>query len=170
MTTASYPVSTRFDTFVLDLSTRVKATSDMVRKRVTHMTQSELVTLETKVAARLEKLAPNGAFFVDNVQLTSAQVVGLFHQHLAALALSRELLTQWRAAVRAARKLRPNAQAALVAVRNYLVLTFGATGTELAALGFAAATQRKVSAARTKATAGAKSAATRKANHPPRKR
>jgi hypothetical protein len=77
---------------------------------------------------------------------------------------------QWRQAVKAARTLKPNAQAALIAVRNYLVLTFGATGTQLAALGFETPKQRKASTSRIKATAVAKSAATRKANHPPRKK
>jgi hypothetical protein len=53
VTMADRTVSTCFDIDVLALSTRVQAISGMVRKRLTHMTQSEQAVLETKVATKL---------------------------------------------------------------------------------------------------------------------
>jgi len=139
------------------------------RKRVTHLTLTELSILETRVSAQLRKLPPETAFFAGDVRVTAAQVLTLFDTHLAGIKAAQRLLAQWKLVAADNRKLRTRAEAALAAIRTFAALSHGAGSAQYVAYGFTAPKQRKVKLT-TKLAALAKGKATRAQNRRPAKR
>lgn len=131
---------------------------------MSHSNRASLLKTLTTLIAQLPKVFPDGSVLVDGKKMATTDIVAHFQRHLVAMddadaALQRRHQTS--AAESADREL---SEAAILAVKAYFAAVYGTGSAEYAALGFPTRTRRAPSVP-TRATALAKSHATRSARH-----
>jgi len=114
-------------------------------------------------------LANVTTFEIDGRTFTKVALVALFQGHLDAIGATAATKATWKQAVVKEREAAVVAKKGYAAVVRYLRSRFGPTAEQLADFGVAPAKPHRSTAA-TKAEGAVKGLATRRANHPPRKR
>jgi hypothetical protein len=125
---------------------------------------SDIVKAETTLVAHLPSVLGKVSIPINGVMMTAAQIVAQIQSHLDSVTALDTLRAQAKAALASERTRQSTVKATVLCVRSYVTVMFGEQSAQYASLGFTPRKPTQKSAA-SKATAVAKTLATREARH-----